>query len=125
MEQDRDEPHQPKFRESYHTDEYRDSISHEPCWTIKVIPRKLTTWQGLAWAKRYYHDELKGSVPGTGAGWRSRISAGHAPLAPPGRGRQEPSGAIEWENRFSRRVARRATPRSRPSSRWPVRPATC
>ena len=58
----------PKYRESYHTEEYRDSVSHEPCWTIKVVPRKLTTWQGLAWAKRYYHEELKGRAPGTGPG---------------------------------------------------------
>jgi nitroimidazol reductase NimA-like FMN-containing flavoprotein (pyridoxamine 5'-phosphate oxidase superfamily) len=58
----------PKYRDTYHTEQYRDSVSHEPCWTIKVVPRKLTTWQGLAWAKRYYHEELKGSAPGAGAG---------------------------------------------------------
>jgi Pyridoxamine 5'-phosphate oxidase len=52
----------PRYRENYPTSQYRDSISQEPCWTIKIVPRKTTTWQGLAWAKRYYHDDLKEPV---------------------------------------------------------------
>jgi hypothetical protein len=38
--------------------DYRDSINVEPCWTIKVVPRTLTTWQGLGWASRYKHPGL-------------------------------------------------------------------
>lgn len=46
--------------------EYRSSVNVEPCWTIKVVPRKLTTWQGFGWAKRYQHPELhaaEGAAP--------------------------------------------------------------
>jgi hypothetical protein len=35
-------------------------VNVEPCWTIKVVPAKLTTWQGFGWARRYRHDELHG-----------------------------------------------------------------
>jgi hypothetical protein len=38
--------------------EYRGSVNVEPCWTFKIVPRKLTTWQGFDWAKRYKHPEL-------------------------------------------------------------------
>lgn len=38
--------------------EYRGSVNVEPCWTIKIVPRKLTTWQGFGWHERYKHPEL-------------------------------------------------------------------
>ena len=38
--------------------EYRGSVNVEPCWTIKVVPRKLRTWQGFDWHPRYKHPEL-------------------------------------------------------------------
>lgn len=38
--------------------EYRGSVNVEPCWTIKIVPRKLTTWQGFDWHPRYKHPEL-------------------------------------------------------------------
>lgn len=41
-----------------HADEYRGSVNVEPCWTFKIVPRKLTTWQGFDWAQRYKHPEL-------------------------------------------------------------------
>jgi hypothetical protein len=37
---------------------YRESVNVEPCWTIKVVPRKLTSWQGVGWAQRYKNPEL-------------------------------------------------------------------
>jgi hypothetical protein len=52
----------PRYRDAYSTEEYRESVSKEPCWTIKVVPRKLTTWQGLGWAKRYQHEGLAGGA---------------------------------------------------------------
>jgi hypothetical protein len=57
----------PKYRDTYHTEQYRDSVNKEPCWTIKVVPRRITTWQGLAWAKRYYHEELQAGGGGAGS----------------------------------------------------------
>ena len=33
--------------------EYRDSINTEPCWTFKICPEKLVTWQGFDWHDRY------------------------------------------------------------------------
>lgn len=39
-------------------DEYRGSVNVEPCWTFKIVPRKLTSWQGFDWAKKYKHPEL-------------------------------------------------------------------
>jgi hypothetical protein len=41
-------------------DDYRGEVNVEPCWTFKVVPRTLTTWQGFGWAKRYEHEELHG-----------------------------------------------------------------
>jgi len=38
--------------------EYRGSVNREPCWTFRVAPQKLTTWQGFAWHPRYLHPEL-------------------------------------------------------------------
>lgn len=38
--------------------EYRGSVNVEPCWTFKIVPDKLTTWQGFGWHKRYFHAEL-------------------------------------------------------------------
>lgn len=38
--------------------EYRGSVNVEPCWTIKIVPRKLTTWQGFEWGKDYKHPEF-------------------------------------------------------------------
>jgi len=49
----------PRYREAYATEGYRDTVSKEPCWTIKIVAKKMTTWQGLAWAKRYYHDDAE------------------------------------------------------------------
>ena len=40
--------------------EYADEVNIEPCWTFKIVPRKLTTWQGFGWAKKYKHDEFTG-----------------------------------------------------------------
>lgn len=37
---------------------YRDTVNVEPCWSIKVVPRSLKTWQGLGWAPRYKHPDL-------------------------------------------------------------------
>lgn len=39
-------------------DEYRGGVNAEPCWTFKIVPEKLTTWQGFDWAKKYKHPEL-------------------------------------------------------------------
>lgn len=33
--------------------EYRGSVNSEPCWTFKISPTKLTTWQGFDWHPRY------------------------------------------------------------------------
>jgi Pyridoxamine 5'-phosphate oxidase len=38
--------------------EYRGSVNVEPCWTIKIVPVTLTTWQGFGWHARYKHPEL-------------------------------------------------------------------
>lgn len=38
--------------------EYRGAVNVEPCWTIRIVPRKLTTWQGFGWHARYKHPEL-------------------------------------------------------------------
>jgi transposase len=37
---------------------YRDTVNVEPCWSIKVVPRSLKTWQGLGWAPRYKNPDL-------------------------------------------------------------------
>jgi hypothetical protein len=44
--------------------DYRGEVNVEPCWTFKIVPKKLTTWQGLGWAKRYSHDELHAGEDG-------------------------------------------------------------
>lgn len=41
--------------------EYRGSVNVEPCWTFRIAPVKLTTWQGFGWHARYKHPELYGS----------------------------------------------------------------
>jgi Pyridoxamine 5'-phosphate oxidase len=38
--------------------EYRGSVNVEPCWTFKIVPKKITTWQGFDWHPRYKHPEL-------------------------------------------------------------------
>ncbi len=38
--------------------EYRGGVNVEPCWTIKIVPQKITTWQGFGWHQRYFHPEL-------------------------------------------------------------------
>lgn len=40
--------------------EYRGSVNVEPCWTFRIVPRELTTWQGFGWHPRYKHPELHG-----------------------------------------------------------------
>lgn len=47
--------------------EYRGSVNVEPCWTYKIVPRQLTTWQGFDWHPRYKHPELH-PVGGDGEG---------------------------------------------------------
>jgi hypothetical protein len=41
------------------SNDYRGPKNVEPCWTIKVVPRKITTvkW-GFQWSKHYTHPEL-------------------------------------------------------------------
>jgi Pyridoxamine 5'-phosphate oxidase len=38
--------------------EYRGGVNVEPCWTIKIVPHRITTWQGFGWHPRYKHPEL-------------------------------------------------------------------
>ena len=38
--------------------EYRGSVNVEPCWTFKIVPQKIMTWQGFGWHKRYFNEEL-------------------------------------------------------------------
>jgi hypothetical protein len=39
--------------------EYRGPKNVEPCWTIKIVPRKIMTVRyGFQWASRYKHPEL-------------------------------------------------------------------
>jgi hypothetical protein len=33
-------------------------VNVEPCWTFKIVPRHITSWQGFAWAQRYKHPEF-------------------------------------------------------------------
>ena len=33
--------------------EYRGAVNTEPCWTFRIVPLKLTTWQGFGWHARY------------------------------------------------------------------------
>jgi hypothetical protein len=47
--------------------EYRGSVNVEPCWTFKIVPRQLWTWQGFDWAKRYKHPEFQAGEGGTAA----------------------------------------------------------
>ena len=53
----------PRYLGAERSAEYRGSVNVEPCWTIKVVPEKLTTWQGFGWARRYRHDHLHGDGP--------------------------------------------------------------
>lgn len=48
----------PRYLGAEKAKEYRGSVNVEPCWTFKIVPKKLVTWQGLGWAKRYKHPEL-------------------------------------------------------------------
>jgi hypothetical protein len=48
----------PRYLGEERSKEYRGSVNVEPCWTFKIVPRKLTTWQGFAWAERYKHPEF-------------------------------------------------------------------
>jgi hypothetical protein len=38
--------------------EYRGSVNVEPCWTFRIVPHSLITWQGFGWHPRYKHPEL-------------------------------------------------------------------
>ena len=38
--------------------EYRGSVNVEPCWTFKIEPQHMMTWQGFGWHRRYFHPEL-------------------------------------------------------------------
>ncbi|MGB1882447.1 MAG: pyridoxamine 5'-phosphate oxidase family protein [Gammaproteobacteria bacterium] len=38
--------------------EYRGSVNVEPCWTFRIAPERLVTWQGFGWHERYKHPEL-------------------------------------------------------------------
>ena len=38
--------------------EYRGGVNVEPCWTFRITPKKITTWQGFGWHPRYKHPEL-------------------------------------------------------------------
>ena len=41
------------------SNEYRGPKNVEPCWTIKIVPRKIRTVRyGFQWASRYKHPEL-------------------------------------------------------------------
>jgi hypothetical protein len=42
-------------------------VNVEPCWTFKIVPRQLWTWQGFDWAKRYKHPEFQAGESGTAA----------------------------------------------------------
>ena len=44
--------------------EYRGSVNVEPCWTFRIVPRRLTTWQGFGWHPRYKHPELQATIDG-------------------------------------------------------------
>ena len=47
--------------------EYRGPVDVEPCWTFKVVPKSIRTWQGFDWHPRYKHPELHAagaSAPG-------------------------------------------------------------
>ena len=46
--------------------EYRGSVNVEPCWTIRIVADKLTTWQGFGWHPRYRHPELHEGAEGDG-----------------------------------------------------------
>ena len=46
--------------------EYRGSVNVEPCWTIRIVADKLTTWQGFGWHPRYKHPELHEDAAGDG-----------------------------------------------------------
>ncbi len=48
-------------------EEYRSQKNTEPCWTFKIVPKKLITWQGLDWAERYKHQELAVDESGNAA----------------------------------------------------------
>jgi pyridoxamine 5'-phosphate oxidase-like protein len=46
--------------------EYRGPKNVEPCWTVKIVPRELTTVRnGFQWARRYAHPELIPDDEGT------------------------------------------------------------
>lgn len=47
--------------------EYRGSVNVEPCWTFRIEPLKLTTWQGFGWHPRYKHAELHNDKDGASA----------------------------------------------------------
>jgi len=48
----------PRYLGTERADEYRGSVNVEPCWTFKIVPRHITSWQGFAWAQRYKHAEF-------------------------------------------------------------------
>ncbi len=58
LEPDRRALHRPALPRRRAASDYRGSVNVEPCWTYKIVPRMLTTWQGFAWAKRCRHPEL-------------------------------------------------------------------
>jgi hypothetical protein len=48
----------PRYLGAERAADYRGSVNVEPCWTFKIVPTKLTTWQGFGWHRRYLHPEL-------------------------------------------------------------------
>ena len=48
--------------------EYRGGVNVEPCWTFRIVPRRLTTWQGYDWHPRYKHPELYPQAESGGQG---------------------------------------------------------
>ena len=47
--------------------EYRGGVNVEPCWTFKIVPTKIRTWQGFDWAARYKHPEFHATPQGEAA----------------------------------------------------------
>lgn len=48
----------PRYLGQERSEEYRGSVNVEPCWTFKIVPRRILTWQGFDWADRYKHPEF-------------------------------------------------------------------
>ncbi len=48
----------PRYLGEERSQDYRGSVNVEPCWTFKIVPRKIISWQGFDWAGRYKHPEF-------------------------------------------------------------------